>query len=98
ESILHETSRRWKAHVRRARRDQEKIDILSIDVGRTETALSRFGGQVRSRLVRQSVAALENASLLDDPFAITAETLLEMTIADEVVGHIARHREDGNAL
>ena len=46
--------------------------------------------------MEQSVPALEDAGALDDPIAIEAESLIEMIVGDDGVGHVAARRQDAH--
>ena len=57
----------------------------------------RLVAQVAGGLVRQGVAAFEDAGALDDPVGIEAEALVEMVVGDDGVGNVAAGAEDAHA-
>src|SRR5262245_56404199 len=46
--------------------------------------------------MRQGVAALEDSRALDDPLGIEAETLMQMFVGDDGIGHRASGGEDAD--
>ena len=53
----------------------------------------RLVAEVAGGLVRQGVAAFEDAGALDDPVGIEAEALVQVIVGDDGVGHVAAGAE-----
>ena len=67
---------------------------LRIDAGAVDAAAGGLVAQVAGGLVRQGVAAFEDAGALDDPVGIEAEALVQMVVGDDGVGDVAAGAED----
>ena len=89
QAVLHQTGGRGKGHVRREGGQDDQVDVLRIDAGVVDAADGGFVAQIAGGLVRQGVAAFEDAGALDDPVGIEAEAVEQVVVGDDGVRHVA---------
>src|SRR5271157_258143 len=89
EPILHQVGRGGKRHVRREGSQHQQVDIGEIAVGGLQASNRRLGAEVAGCLVRQGEAPFVNSGPVDDPLGIETQGILQVKIADHVVGDIA---------
>ena len=95
--VLHQAGRRGKRHVRREGGQHHQVDVARIDAGVVDAAHGRLVAQVAGGLVRQGVAAFQDAGALDDPVGVEAEALVQVVVGDDGVGDVAAGAEDADA-
>jgi hypothetical protein len=94
---LNQTGHRRNRHIRRESAHQEQINVFGLDFGPLKATDRRFVAQITRGLMRQYVAALQDAGPLDDPFGITAETLMQMVVGNDGIGNVTTGGDDPQA-
>ena len=95
--VLDQVGRRGERHVGREGGEHQQVDVRGLAIGRFQAADRRLRAEVAGRLVRQREPSLVDSCPVDDPFGIEAEGVLQVVIADHVVGNVAARSQDLHA-
>ena len=94
DSLLYETRRAWKQHVRSGRADDDEVDV----VGRQRGALNRFPGRLNGKIrcghARIDDMPLADTGALEDPFIAGVDHALEVGVGEHARRHIRGQARD----